>query len=256
MRSSLTVGIAALGLASWVTSSQATVLTFDFGGSNGSSIPSTYGNRVGNPMFPPPPGFSYGAGGGITPNVQVFYGAAGSLPRLGGEVNGMGQPVDPSRQFGDLTNVLYLDRFSLPQGILTITLVADPGFLVCLDSFQMASTYNPLTGGEDLAAKSIQVLNQGGTAVFRLDYDPANPPSTVVPGTLPLRHRTFSFNPPIISPTITIYLDLTQYISTITTKIDRIGIDNIQFTQLPAPGAAALFVGACAMLGARRRRRR
>lgn len=246
---SLISSLSAVGLISVLASNvSATVLTFDFNGSNTDSVPSAYGNRVSSfaPGF-----FNYGSDGGITPNVSVVY---TPVLKLGGA-----QPPDNTRVFGDLQNVLYRDRNGgFTPGILEITLAADPGFLVCLHRFDAAAVFNAVTGiGEDLPARSIQVLDGFGTPLYQLDYDPANPPSTYIPGTdtPALRHRTFDWDAnPLCAARLMIRLDLTQLITIGGSKVDRIGIDNIKFSQTPAPGPAALFLGAAGMLAARRRR--
>ncbi len=239
----------AVALASVLASTaSATVLTFDFGGSNTDTIAGAYGNRVSS--FAPGL-FNYGSDGGITPNVSVVY---TPVLKLGGAT-----PLDNTRVFGDLSNVLYRDRNGgFTTGILEITLSADPGFLVCLHRFDAAAVFNAVTGiGEDLPARSIQVLDGFGTPLYQLDYDPANPPSTYIPGTNTptLRHRRFDWDAnPICANRLMIRLDLTQLITIGGSKVDRIGLDNIKFSQIPAPGVAAVFLGAAGMLASRRRR--
>ncbi len=231
------------------SAASATVLTFDFNGSNADPVPSSYGSRVSSfaPGF-----FNYGPDGGLTPNVSVIY---TPVLKLGGAT-----PSDNTRVFGDLSNVLYRDRNGgFTPGILEITLSADPGFLVCLHRFDAAAVFNAVTGiGEDLPARSIQVLDGLGTPLYQLDYNPANPPSTFIPGTdtPALRHRRFDWDAnPICANRLMIRLDLTQLITIGGSKVDRIGLDNIKFSQvMPAPGAAALFLGAAGMLASRRRR--
>jgi hypothetical protein len=246
---SLVSPIAAIGLATLLASNAAaTVLTFDFGGLNGDNIAPGYGNRVSS--FAPGV-FNYGSDGGITPNVSVIY---TPVLKLGGA-----QPPDNTRVFGDLQNVLYRDRNGgFTVGILEITLSADPGFEVFLHYFDSAAVFNAVTGiGEDLPARSIQVLDGAGTPLYQLDYDPANPPSTYIPGTdtPSLRHRRFDFSAnPLHASTLMIRLDLTQLITIGGSKVDRVGLDNIKFSQSPSPGAAALFFGAAGLLAARRRR--
>jgi MYXO-CTERM domain-containing protein len=255
MRSFLSPLVVA-GLACSITSvASATVLTFDFGGVNTDTVPSNYGSHVSS--FAPGL-FNYGPDGGITPNVSVVY---SPVLRLGGA-----SPSLPTRVFGDLDHsqggaggVLYRDNNGgLSTGILQITLAADPGYLVCLDYFDLAAVFNSVTGvGEDLPARSIQVLDgSSGAPLYQLDYDPANPPSTYIPGTQPLRHRRFDWSAnPLTASSLIIRLDLTQLITIGGSKVDRIGIDNIKFTQVPSPAPAALLTGAVGMLAARRRRR-
>lgn len=248
------VGALVVGILSAVA--QGTVLTFDFGGGNGESVPSIYGDHVANLGYPQNPAYSYGAAGGPTPNVGVVY---GPLLRLAGAPN----PFDPSRVFGDLQNVLYRDRFPDPEtGILRITLVGDPGYEVSLLSFDIAAVFNSITGGaEDLPLRSIMVLNHEGDALYSLLYDPAVTDhdsllSTYAPGTQPLRHKHFAWPAGLTSRTITIRLDLGQLITIGGTKVDRVGIDNITFGQgvvLPSPGSMAL-IAAAGLFVARRKR--
>lgn len=246
-------GLAALSI---VGTASATVLTFDWGGSTLDQVPATYGRFVGNPMFPTPPAFSYGAAGGLTPNVDVLYAPTLRL--------GSGNPADPTRVFGDLHNALYRDRAADlgTPGILSITLSADPGYLVCLQAFDIAAVFNSFTGfGEDLPARNIKVLDGGGNTLFNLDFDPNNPDhesllTTWAPGTnAPLRHKHFVFDPAITANRLTIRLDFTQLLTIGGNKSDRIAIDNIQFCQVPTPGAAMLMGCSGALLAARRRRR-
>lgn len=245
-------GFAALGAALVASSASATVLTFDFGGVNGTSINNNYGDRVGDPNQFVPPGWTYGPECGITPNVLVDY-------KPGLRLGANNSPADPTRVFGDLTNVLYRDRNDpgFTPGFIEINLSADNGFAVQLFSFDMAAVVNTVTGAqEDLPARSIQVLDGStGAEMFRIDYDINNPPSTLIPGTFPLRHRTFDFSAaPLTAQFIRIRIDLTQLITIGGSKVDRVGIDNIKFGQIPTPGAAALLVGALGVVGLRRRR--
>lgn len=244
--------LSALAVSAGITAqTSATVLTFDYGGTNSTQILDTYGDRVGDPNTFQPPAFMYGSAGGITPNVVVDY---KPVLRLGAGTN----PSDPTRVFGDLTNVLYRDRNApgFSPGILEINLFADAGFLVCLHSFDLAAVYNSITGfGEDLPAKSIIITDGAGTELFRLNYDINNPPSTVIPGTLPLRSRRFDWDAnPLRAQQLRIRIDLTQLITPGGSKADRVGIDNIKFSQIPTPGASAMVLIGGALLGTRRRR--
>lgn len=249
-----TSGLSALALGALASAASATVLTFDFGGNDGLSIPQAYGDRVGDPMFPPPPGWSYGAAGGITPNINVAYTISNT--RLGG--------INPTRVFGDLSNVAYIDRNANPGGILEIILFADEGFFARLHSFDLASVFNSVTmAGENLPARSIQVRNGQGVPLYQLDFnaaltDPFSPLSTYTPGLpgpgpLYPGRKTLTFNPPIQAQVLIIHLDFTQLLTIGGNKSDRIGIDNIVFSQIPTPGAAGLLIGAGLILARRRR---
>jgi hypothetical protein len=244
------VGLAAvLGMASV---SSATVLTFDFGGLNNETVNQSYGDRVtvfnGNP-------FRYGSDGGPTPHITVEY---KDLLRLGGATFGGTTPADPTRIFGDLTNVLYRDRqFAGPYAnIMEIQFNADPGWMVCLHYFDLAAVYNSILGtGEDLPAKSIQIFDELGNNLTPPLVYPAN--DTLIPGTMPLRHRRFDYSAqPLQAQSIRIRIDLSQLFTIGGSKVDRVGIDNIKITEkaVPAPAAGGL-VGAAGLLAARRRRR-
>jgi hypothetical protein len=257
---SFPVALAGLVCSTLASVSSATVLTFDDGLGTPSPVPSNYGNRVGDPNTFQPPQFHYGSAGGITPNVNVYY---EPVLRMGGTSN----PVDPTHIFGDLTDVIYRDSSSGTEpGILSITFFADPGYQVCLDSFDMAASYNSITGqGEDLFMKSLKIVGQGGTILYGLDFNPADsdpnsPTTTLIPGTLPLRHRHFDFeSSPLCSQTVTIRIDLNNYITIGGSKVDRFAIDNIKFHQTPSaptPGAGALLAVAACVVGFRRRRAR
>lgn len=235
---------------------EGTVLTFDFGGVNTDPIPAIYGDHVGNPAYPQNPAYSYGPAGGATPNVGVVY---GPLLRLAGSPS----PLDPSRIFGDLSNVLYRDRFPDPEtGILRITLIADPGYLVSLYSFDIAAVFNSVTNsGEDLPLRSIMIFDHAGDSVYSLLYDPTvtdpdSPLSTYAPGTTPLRHKRFEWPGGLTSRSITIRLDLGQLITIGGTKVDRVGIDNITFGEFLIPGPGSFTtLSALGLLAATRRRR-
>src|SRR5687767_8032083 len=65
------VGLAGFLAVGFVSQSRATELTFQIAGAgNGALIPQTYGDRV---IATTMGGFTYGAGGGFTPNVVVDY---------------------------------------------------------------------------------------------------------------------------------------------------------------------------------------
>ena len=125
------LGLALCGLSGL---SFATRLTFDQ--TNGSVIPSTatttnplYGDRVTAATMGT---YSYGTEGGFTPNVTVAYASQFSS----GTINGLGTW---GSNYGNLTNVVWTGSTSTENpnnGFLTLT--ADPGFVVQLQSFRTA----------------------------------------------------------------------------------------------------------------------
>lgn len=242
LSSSKSVGCASLALAAGLLCAaaqpaSATVLTFDFGGANFTTVPQVYGDRVGGQ--PQPPQFSYGAAGGLTPNVTVTY-----YPTLKLADN-------PNLRYGDFQKSLFRTADNTGN-IMEIDLIADPGYLVCLYSFEMAAQYNVATMfGEDLPAKSIKVLDANNVPLYQAIYNAD--PLTVIPGTLPLRHNLYDFGgTPICLPMVRIVVDLNQIMN----KVEKISIDNITFGQslVPAPGSAATMLLALGAFGARRRR--
>jgi hypothetical protein len=90
---------------------------------NDVSLPAGYGNRV---TATSQDGFSYGLGGGPTPNVVVNYG-----PEIATWSGG----------FGDLPTVVYAEG-DTTSSVFRMNLVADPGYLVRLNSFDMAGWPN------------------------------------------------------------------------------------------------------------------
>lgn len=228
----------ALGLSS---TASATVLTFDMGVTSGTQVVQTYGDRVGLAI---PGEFQYGSAGGPTPNVVAEY-----------------TPVllfsnDPAVHYGDLQGVLYRRAVPGDIGIIEILLTADQGYEVCLNSFDVAAWVNPIVGlQEDLPLKSVRVETGLGQVLWSVNYVSPNPdPMLIMPGTTPLRHVTFDFDGVAqCSRQIRIVLNLNQ----IPFKIDKFGIDNINFGQqlVPSPGSSALLAGSLFAAGLRRRRR-
>lgn len=227
--------LAAAGLPLLFTAApaQATELTFNFGGSDGSIVPQGYGDHVTSLVDLP---FLYGGTGGFTPNVVVSYGPA---------------PLDVAfwtTDYGDLNGLLY--RESDGAGILEITLTADPGFNVSLSSFDMAGWPNA-----NYIIPSVQVLGPGASTLFQDN-------NALIKGTLPNpRHTSFVFGTPLTAQEVTIRFNSSSLNAD---ETDNIGIDNIVFSQVevggavaaPEPGALALAALGLPALVARVRRRR
>lgn len=233
---------AACGMA-LSTASSATVLTFDMGVTSGTQVIQSYGDRVG---LANPGNFTYGTAGGPTPNVVVDYTPVLILSR------------DPFYRYGDLDGVLYRQAGQNSNGIIEILFTADPGYMVCLLSFDLAARVNFLSDPpqqEDLPVKSIRVEDGPANVLYQKVFTFNNPdPLAIIPGTLPLRHNTYDFTAaPLTAQQIRIRID-TNFA---TGKIDKFGIDNIVFcqVQIPTPGAGALLAGSMLVAGLRRRRR-
>lgn len=225
---------------------RATVLTFDIDGAtdfqNFSDLYQRYGDRVGDPTFDSiNPQFHYGSGGGPTNNVQVVY-TPGLLFAT--------SRAPSARIYGNLENVLY--RQFGGNNIIEIGLFADSGFDVELFSFDLAAVLSTA-----IPARFVRVENAAGQVLWQ---DPAPSGGVSIPAVDAMGNptrKTYDFvsllGAPIRSNAVRILVDTGQ----ISTKVDRIGIDNVKFGQtpppVPTPGAVALL--ACgAALAARRRR--
>lgn len=178
----------------------ATVLTFEPRGGDGTAIDSAYGSRVTSPAQG---GFVYGSAGGFTPNVVIEYGpVTDDVHRWSGD-------------YGDLQDVIY--REAEGAGILTVTLRADPGFLVVLRRFDLAGWPNT-----DYTINGVQVLDGAGTVVF------SQPDAAIRGASGSPRHTGFDFGPsPLVAQVLTMQIDSRN----LGGGSDNIGIDNIEFSQ-------------------------
>jgi hypothetical protein len=178
---------------------------------NGATLPATYGNRV---TAASQGGFLYQVSGGGTPNVVVQH-STGAMPTL----------FTWDNQYGDLVNVITAVE---PQ-VFQFKLIADPGFNVVLNSFDMASW-----PGVDYTINSVDVKNGSGGTLFAqsnvLIEGDANGP----------KHTHFAFSG-VSANTLLIEFDASNVDS------DDVGIDNINFSQVsasvPEPGALGVLMG-------------
>jgi PEP-CTERM motif len=191
-----------------VASAHATTLTFDITNGAGGPTPArnttmtvfqTYGdNVVSTSALGPGWTYGYDLAGGITPNVEVTY-----SPNV----------VFYDTNFGDLVNVVYND--------VTIELTADPGFLVELNSLDLAGW--PMT---DRTITSLTVTD-GTNTLYSLG-------STAVAGAGP-SHSHFDFGgTPLVGETLFL-----SYAGS-----NDVGIDNVNFSQsaVPEPSSSLLLV--------------
>jgi hypothetical protein len=193
-----------------------TVLTFDPHPGNGMAVNQTYGDRVTGPLHN---GFAYGAEFGATPNIVATYGP------VGGNVRHW------DRGYGDLENVLYCSS----GGVLDVRLQADPGSMAVLRSFSLAASGG--VGGYYINA--VTVLGPDGPLFHQSNVNIAGNES----GT---KRTVFEFSR-VFADAMIIRFDA----SNLGSLAERIGIDDVAFGQIPAPGAA-LLLGA-GLLGRRRR---
>jgi len=183
------------------------VLTFEISGStNGVILDESYGDRITSTTDGT---FSYGATGGFTPNIEVSYNDASDLSTW-------------ATGYSDLTDVAYFETDGAPG--FTITLTADPGFAVVLNSFDLGNF------GTAVTLPNLQVLNGRNGSEF-LQNNVALPASTE-PAT------AFSFTNALSAPILTIQINTTG----LGGNSDNVGIDNITFSQvaIPEPSSAIL----------------
>jgi hypothetical protein len=173
---------------------------------------STYGDRV-TSNIQGPNFFKYG-GAANTPNIEAAFGTD--------------EATWPSN-YGDLVNVVYTSRPSFGDGIITLTLTADPGFNVKLNSFDLAG-YNHA----DFTINSVKVFNASNVAVF-------NQVNVPIQGdTNGPQHSTFSF-PSLISQQVRIEVNALNI--TATFGAEHIGLDNVSFSQVvPEPGTIGFSI--------------
>jgi hypothetical protein len=203
----LAVTLASVG----ALNASATVLTFDkVAGTFGSEerIPQDYGDNV---AATEQGGFVYGADGGFTPNVTVDWNTGSGT--VGGEAAFWGTG------FGDLVNVIEAEPE--PKG-LQFTLTAEPGWLVVLNGFDMA------TWSSNRTIDALRVLDGADQVLFE-ELDASIPASG---------HRSFDFDAPLTASVIKIEFDS----SNLGGRSDNIGMDNITFGQVvPEPTSVALL---------------
>ncbi len=189
--------------------SPGTVLTFDANvappGTNRSQISQSYGDRVTEP-HDTANNFHY-LGEADTPNAVAEY----SEPTLLWDDD-----------YGNLTNVVYPGEVG-GGGILELKLTADPGHLVQLYGFDLAGWSSG--GGENYTINAVQVLDVAGGLLH-------NESNKLILGAND-DHTSFDFDPPLESAEVTIRFDS----SNLGTLQDNIGLDNVDFDQLPAQTA-------------------
>lgn len=162
---------------------------------NYAPLPRGYGNRVESEVQD---GFLYGLDGGPTPNVVVVS-ETYFLPTLHTWDN----------DYGDLHNVVAC------EDVFALVLVADPGFLVTLNSFDMASWPHI-----DYTINYVVVLDQDFNELYRADqpviYGAPDGP----------QHTTFDFTDLGITGRALYIVFDSQNVDP-----DDVGITNINFSQ-------------------------
>lgn len=194
-----------------------TILTFDIPGFlNFEAVDQGYGDRVSSTTDAIG---SYGIlGTGFTPNVLVEYGTADEDPSLW------------HSGYGNLTNVLFNDQ----DGNTTFTTLftADPGYLVTLVSFDIASYLGRVRTIN--GARAVDALTND--VIWSIDPTQISGPTAL------------SLMPNVSASQIALIIDLTG----LGTVSDDIAIDNIRFAQttapMPVPEPASLSLLGCGLL--------
>ena len=217
-----------IALIAGASNASATVLTFDITGvTNGVTMPQGYGDRVNSTTDG---AFSYGAGGGFTPNAVVDYFSPDAPIDLNFWTTG----------YSDLTNVVENE----PDGEAgyTIRLTADAGFVIRLDSFDLGNF------GGAVTLPGLSVVDGDGNILFSM--------SNISVADFNQPHQDYDFAGGLFGSVLNIIVDTTGMGG----NSDNIGLDNIQFGQdVPEPAAYAMLALGGAMfwlLVARSRARR
>lgn len=202
--------------------SHATVLTFDVAGIfDFQSMPAAYGDNVTSTVMGP---YSYGSAQGFTPNVSVQYG--NTLPALW------------RTGYGDLTNVLFEDSDAV--GVLNVTFTADPGYLVFLHSFDLASYSSSFA--TDPSINSVKVFDASNAPLFSQSNVSVSK----------VTHTPFSFPTALSGSSLRIEVNALN----LGGLNDDIAIDNITFSQaVPEPSSGVLLTLGVVAAAARRRQR-
>ena len=210
----------ALSLAASATAG--TILTYNIiGVTDGAGMSQNYGDRVNGPSDAVG---SYGTDNGTyTPNVVATHG---------------GSPTIWTTGYGNLTNVHYNDD---EGGDMTLTLTADPGFLVTLSSFDLAA----FSSDQTIPNTAITVRDGNGNLLFNV-----NGPLVVSATT------RNSFTPNVSAQSLILRIHVGQLIN----ASDNNALDNVLFSQqtadtVPEPATWGLMAGALTALFWRRRAR-
>ena len=201
---------------------QATVLTYGISPApaEGTTIPADYGDRVTGTTMSGAGGATYSYadfGEGFSQRILADHGDANFFPGTG---------------FGDLSNVAFA-----ADGTFSLTLTADVGFNVILQSFDLAGFFNS------------QVV--GNISIFGDNVLLASASNVTVSGTGRTNSSTFLSQSSFRAATIRLTFDSRN----LGAGQGDVGIDNIVFAQaVPEPSVTALLAGA-AVAGVLLRRR-
>ncbi len=188
-----------------------TILVFEPSGTDGAVLPQSYGDNV---TISPQENFLYatGADGPYTPNITVSYGPTSAEVRRG------------LAGFGDLLDVIYRAGSA---GVLEVTFSAAAGEWVALHGFDLAAV------GGDYVINGVEIVNEHGAPLFAVNR-------VIVEGDSDgMLHTHIHLGDGIIGQSLTLRIDAAN----LGDDGDRIGLDNIEFSQVGAIAApSAPFV--------------
>jgi hypothetical protein len=197
-----------------------TILPFESASGFSLSDFSTYGDRITSPTQG---GLPYG-GAANTPRIVIDFGPS----TFGWYSN-----------YGDLSSVIYT---AASDGVLRVTLTADPGYMVSLNSFDLAGWSQT-----DHVTKSVKIFDSLGHSLFSQS-------NVLVQGdNVGPRHTAFSFTS-LTSQIINIQIDASNITDAF--GAETVGLDNLRFTQVPEPGSLTLAAAGAVAIGMLLRKRR
>lgn len=218
--------IAGAALAVVVSMAHGSVLTFDFGGGNGTGVPQEYGDRITSGTMG---SFSYGTDFGFTPNITADYLGTGGVNHW-------------TTDYGDLSGIAYAEGEG--GNIFSITLQADLGFAVALHGFDMGGW--PST---DYRVDWVRVY-AGEAGNLGVVFEQTN---ALIRGSTVddqgRRHTSFDFSRPIVGTFVVVEFNA----ASLGGGGDNVGIDNVAFEQVPAPASLGMMLMGGVAAGRRRR---
>lgn len=218
------VGIAALTMAGFTATVQATVLRFD-DLTERQFVPDNYGDRVSSATTN---GYNYGEGFGFTPNVIVEFDPDGSAAQY-----------NTWTGYAGLDRALGHNNFDVPG---EIRLLPDPGFNVVLHGFDIGVWQRDFPGSRirvfSFDDATTALFDTGVTTLLLRPTGPSGP----------IDNYSFTFAPGLVS---------SAGLRIVIQDLGDLAIDNLSFSQTAVPVPAALPLFACALGGlvvTRRRR--